>query len=133
MVNLGSAAQRLDQTFGALADPTRRAIVARLARGSATLSELAEPFEMSVPAVHKHLRVLEDAGLVASAREGRVRRCRLEVSALSEATGWIEARRVLWDRRLDGLERHLEEGGAARPSRRTKPRPVRRRRRSKHE
>ena len=113
MVNRGiepGLEQSLDLTFGALSDPTRRAIVARLAGGDATLSELAQPFEMSVPAVHKHLRVLEDAGLVASTREGRMRRCRLEVEQLREATSWIEDRRALWSGRLTGLARHLGDG-----------------------
>ncbi len=109
MVNSSSAAAELDQTFRALADPTRRAIVVRLARGASSLSDLARPFDMSLPAVHKHLRVLEEAGLVSSAKEGRVRECRLETRALERATSWIEQRRALWQRRLDNLGRHLDK------------------------
>jgi DNA-binding transcriptional ArsR family regulator len=100
----------LDRTFRALADPTRRAIVARLARGPASLSDLAEPFDMSLPAVHQHVAVLEDAGLVACTKEGRVRQCRLDGRALDRAVGWIDRHRALWLRRLDALGAHLEKG-----------------------
>ena len=99
----------LDRTFHALADPTRREIVARLARGQRSLSDLAQPFEMTLPAVHKHLRILEEARLVSSSREGRFRRCRLELGALDGASSWIQQRRTLWSRRLRSLERHLEQ------------------------
>ncbi len=99
----------LDRTFQALADPTRRTIVERLAQGERSLSDLAQPFEMTLPAVHKHLRVLEEAGLVSSSREGRFRRCRLELAALEGASSWIQQRRALWSRRLRSLERHLEK------------------------
>ena len=97
----------LDGVFSALADPTRRAIVARLARGPATVSELAQPFAMSLPAVAKHLRVLEAAGLIASEKAGRTRRCRLLDAGLDEARAWIEAHRSVWERQFDALETHL--------------------------
>lgn len=99
----------LDRTFAALADPTRRAIVDRLTRGEATVSELAGPFEMSLPAVLKHLAVLEEAGLVGCQKVGRVKRCRLDGRALDRATGWIERRRETWERRLDRLGRVVGE------------------------
>ncbi len=99
----------LDRTFAALADPTRRAIVERLTRGDATVTELAAPFDMSLPAVLKHIGVLEDAGLMRCTKEGRVRRCRLDARALDRATSWIEKRRRTWERRLDALGGLLEE------------------------
>ena len=98
-----------DRTFRALADPTRRAIVARLARSEATLGELSDPFDMTMPAVLKHLRVLEEAGLVRTHKQGRTRHCRLDVRPLERAARWLDGRRVLWERRLDSLERHLRE------------------------
>jgi DNA-binding transcriptional ArsR family regulator len=101
--------QTLDRRLAALADPTRRAIVERLSRGEATVSELASPFEMSLPAVLKHLGVLEGAGLMRSRKVGRVRTCRLEPAALDPVTAWVGERREIWKRRLDALERHLEE------------------------
>jgi DNA-binding transcriptional ArsR family regulator len=106
----------LSATFAALADPTRRAILARLASGGATVTELAAPFEMSLPAVSKHLRVLERAGLVARGREAQYRPCRLEASPLKNVADWAERYRHLWERRLDRLGPYLEElqGAAAR-------------------
>lgn len=98
----------LDATFAALADPTRRAIVARLARGEATIGSLAARFPISLPAISKHLRVLETAGLIERAHAGRVHTCRLRPARLKQATGWIEARRSQWERRLDALADHLE-------------------------
>ena len=100
----------LDLMFKALADPTRREIIARLAGGEASVSELARPFDMSLPAVHQHLQVIAEAGLMTWSKEGRVRRCRLEPRALDRAAGWIMQRRALWNRRLDALGRHLKEG-----------------------
>lgn len=104
-----SAAQNLDATFAALADPTRRAIVARLARGDATVLELAEPFEISLPAISKHLKVLENAGLITRGRDAQRRPCRLRVAALHEVTNWTEHTRRAWEARFDRLEDYLRE------------------------
>jgi DNA-binding transcriptional ArsR family regulator len=98
----------LSATFAALADPTRRAILARLAMGETTVSELAEPFVMSMPAVSKHLKVLERAGLIARGREAQWRPCRLKASPLKEAASWIEEYRRFWTPYIDALERHLD-------------------------
>jgi DNA-binding transcriptional ArsR family regulator len=98
----------LSNTFAALADPTRRAILARLALGETNVSELAEPFEMSMPAVSKHLKVLERAGLIARGREAQWRPCRLNASPLKEAASWIEEYRRFWTPYIDALERHLD-------------------------
>jgi DNA-binding transcriptional ArsR family regulator len=101
--------RQLDATFGALADATRRAILARLARGDATVNELAEPFAMSLPAVSKHLKVLERAGLISRGRNGQFRPCRLEAEALDPATAWIEENRQVWSDRFDKLAAHLRD------------------------
>lgn len=93
----------LDQVYAALADPTRRAMVERLSHGPVSVSDLAQPFAMSLPAVLQHLQVLEGSGLVRSEKQGRVRTCRLEPKALQEAEDWIARRRSLWMRRLDRL------------------------------
>jgi len=106
MVNYSSAP--LDATFGALADPTRRAILARLARGEAMVTELAEPFRVSLPAISKHLRVLESAGLLEREIDGRVHRCRLAVEPMKNAAAWIEQYRVFWESQLGALEKYLE-------------------------
>ncbi len=98
----------LSSTFAALADPTRRAILARLALGETSVTELARPFEMSMPAVSKHLKVLERAGLIARARHAQWRPCRLEAGPLQEAASWIEEYRKFWTPYLDALERHLD-------------------------
>lgn len=98
----------LDHTFAALADPTRRAIVARLAGGSATVQELAAPFEISLPAVSRHLKVLESAGLIQRNVEAQWRRCSLRPEALAGAANWIEATRRFWEERFDALEQYLE-------------------------
>ncbi|HEV7386657.1 MAG TPA: metalloregulator ArsR/SmtB family transcription factor [Phenylobacterium sp.] len=98
----------LDATFQALADPTRRGMVERLSQGSASVSELAAPFAMSLPAIVQHLAVLEASGLVASEKVGRVRTCRLDPVALSLAEQWIGQRRVEWGQRLDRLGEHLK-------------------------
>lgn len=103
------AADRLSATFAALSDPTRRAILARLALGETSVTELAEPFEMSLPAVTKHLKVLEKAGLIIRGREAQWRPCRLEAKPLQEAVGWIEQYRKFWEERLDRLEDYLRE------------------------
>jgi DNA-binding transcriptional ArsR family regulator len=99
---------QLTATFAALADPTRRAILARLAMGETSVTELARPFEMSMPAVSKHLKVLEHAGLIARGREAQWRPCRLEAGPLKEVAGWIEEYRRFWSPYVDALERHLD-------------------------
>lgn len=99
----------LDLAFQALADPSRRAMIARLAQGPASVSDLARPFTMSLPAVMQHLAVLETAGLVCSEKTGRTRTCRIEPQALSEVEGWINAQRTAWERRLDRLGAYLDE------------------------
>jgi DNA-binding transcriptional ArsR family regulator len=99
----------LNATFAALADPTRRAILARLAKGQASVTELAEPFEMSLPAVSKHLKVLERAGLIARGREGQWRPCRLQAGRLKEADEWLEQYRRFWEESLDRLDDYLRE------------------------
>src|SRR3954470_3234448 len=93
----------LSATFAALADPTRRAILARLASGEASVMELAEPFDMSLPAVSKHLKVLERAGLIARGREAQWRPCKLEAARLKEVADWVEHYRVFWEQSLDRL------------------------------
>src|SRR5438309_606213 len=98
----------LDRLFHALADPARRAIVERLSRGPAPVSELARPLPMSLPAVMQHLGVLEAAGLVRSAKIGRVRTCAIEPRALTKAEQWIDARRIEWEHRLDRLGEYLQ-------------------------
>jgi DNA-binding transcriptional ArsR family regulator len=103
------SADPLSQTFAALADPTRRAILARLCSGEATVSELAEPFDMSLPAVSKHLKVLERAGLVARSREAQWRPCRLDAAPLKDAAGWLERYRQFWEQSLDRLQDYLDE------------------------
>ena len=107
---------QLDLAFQALADPARRAMIERLSRGPASVSELAKPLPMSLPAVAQHLAVLERSGLVVSQKIGRVRTCRIEAAALSQAEQWISARRAEWERKLDRLGAYLEElkqeGGA---------------------
>ena len=99
---------QLSNTFAALADPTRRAILARLALGETSVTDLATPFEMSMPAVSKHLKVLERAGLIARGREAQWRPCRLEAGPLKEAASWIEEYRRFWSPYVDALERHLD-------------------------
>ena len=103
------AAEQLDRTFAALADPTRRAILARLAGGQASVTELAEPFAMSLPAVSKHLKVLERAGLIARGRERQWRPARLEGAPLKEVADWMEPYRRFWEESYDRLEEYLEE------------------------
>ncbi|HSI63984.1 MAG TPA: metalloregulator ArsR/SmtB family transcription factor [Candidatus Saccharimonadia bacterium] len=100
---------RLSNTFAALADPTRRAILARLASGEASVKELAEPFDMTPPAITKHLKVLERSGLIARSREAQKRPCRLKAKPLKEAVDWLERYRQLWEERLDRLDEYLQE------------------------
>jgi DNA-binding transcriptional ArsR family regulator len=100
---------QLSATFSALADPTRRAILARLALGETSVTELAKPFEMSMPAVSKHLKVLERAGLIARGREAQWRPCRLDAEPLRDAATWIEEYRRFWEESLDRLDKYLRQ------------------------
>jgi DNA-binding transcriptional ArsR family regulator len=102
-------ADRLSATFAALADPTRRAILARLASGETSVTELAEPFDMSLPAVSKHLKVLERAGLILRGREAQWRPCRIEPRALKEVDDWLERYRRFWEQSFDRLDDYLRE------------------------
>ena len=102
-----AAPDRLSLVFSALADPTRRRMLARLANGEASVSELARPFRMSQPAISKHLAVLERAGLVAKSRQAQWRHCRLEGEPLKEVAGWMEGYRAFWDESFDRLDEHL--------------------------
>jgi DNA-binding transcriptional ArsR family regulator len=104
-----NSSERLDATFAALADPTRRAILARLASGEASVTELAQPFAMTQPAISKHLKVLERAGLISRGREAQRRPCRLEPRPLAEATGWLEDYRRFWESRFRQLDARLED------------------------
>jgi DNA-binding transcriptional ArsR family regulator len=99
----------LSSTFSALADPTRRAILARLAAGDASVTALAEPFDMSLPAVSKHLKVLERAGLVARGRDAQWRPCRLEAKPLRDVADWVERYRTLWEQSFDRLDDYLKD------------------------
>ena len=101
------SADRLSNTFAALADPTRRALLARLALGETSVSELAEPFDMSLPAISKHLKVLERAGLIARGREAQWRPCRLEAGPLKDANAWLEEYRRFWEQSFDKLDTYL--------------------------
>jgi DNA-binding transcriptional ArsR family regulator len=110
--------ERLDDTFAALADPTRRAILARLMAGAASVTELAEPFTISLPAVSKHLKVLEQAGLIARGREAQWRPCRLEADPLKEVADWVEGYRRFWEQsqeRYDRLDDYLREAQGKEP------------------
>jgi DNA-binding transcriptional ArsR family regulator len=101
----------LDATFAALSDPTRRAILSRLSRSDASVGEIAHPFSVSLPAISRHLRVLESAGLIARRRQGRVHHLRLVAEPLQPAAEWIARQRRFWESRLDALEAYLEEAG----------------------
>ncbi len=103
------AADHLSITFGALADPTRRAILARLTKGDASVTELAKPFDMTLPAISKHLKVLERAGLITRSRDAQWRPCRLKAQRLEEAADWVERYREFWEQSLDRLGEHLRE------------------------
>lgn len=120
-----SSTQRLDATFAALSDPTRRAILARLAKGEASVLELGEPFAMSQPAISRHIKVLERAGLVSRGRDAQRRPCRIQPKALKEANAWLEAYRDLWEQnylRLDALLDEMQRERKPRASRRKKRR-----------
>jgi DNA-binding transcriptional ArsR family regulator len=106
---LGYTNGRLDATFAALADPTRRAILSRLMGGEASVTELAEPFAMTQPAISKHLKVLERAGLISRGRDAQRRPCRLEANRLAEANGWLEKYRGFWEESFERLDTVLEE------------------------
>lgn len=103
------ATDQLSTTFAALADPTRRAIIARLITGECSVTELAEPFHMSMPAVSKHLRVLERAGLIARGREAQWRPCRLEAARIKDVAEWAEGYRAIWEQRFDRLDTYLQK------------------------
>jgi DNA-binding transcriptional ArsR family regulator len=111
----------LSVTFAALADPTRRAILARLAEGEATVNELAEPFAVTLQAVSRHIQVLEHAGLVSKGRNAQARPCRLDAAPLQPALDWIEEQRALWEQRFDQLEQHLRTIQQTPPAKRKKP------------
>ena len=109
MVQQHTPSAQLDATFSALADPTRRAILARLASGETSVSELAEPFEMSMPAISKHLKVLQRAGLIERGREAQWRPCRLAAGPLKDASDWLDHYRRFWEEAFDRLEDYLRE------------------------
>jgi DNA-binding transcriptional ArsR family regulator len=113
-------ADQLSLTFSALADPTRRAILARLTSGQTSVTELAAPHDMSLPAISKHLRVLERSGLITRSREAQVRPCRLKAAPMKEAVDWLERYRQHWEERLDRLEDYLKELQTASPQRKAK-------------
>jgi DNA-binding transcriptional ArsR family regulator len=116
------SADPLSATFAALADPTRRAILARLSSGEVSVSELAEPFDMTLPAVTKHLNVLERAGLIARGRDAQWRPCRLQAAPLKEASSWIDTYRQHWEQRLDRLDAYLQTLQAKEAASTSKPR-----------
>ena len=101
--------RELDTTFGALADSTRRGILEQLAGGESSVTELAQPFDISLPAISKHLRVLERAGLLNQEKDGRVRRCRLDAGPMKEASEWISRYQRFWEQQLDSLARYLDQ------------------------
>ena len=105
---MGAAEDRLTQTFSALSDPTRRAILARLARGEATVKDLARPFDISAPAITKHLKVLESAGLISRGREAQWRPCRIEADGLKDIADWVEEYRKIWEDSFDRLDAYLK-------------------------
>ncbi|MBK8398175.1 MAG: helix-turn-helix transcriptional regulator [Leptospiraceae bacterium] len=109
MVKYSGDTDQLSLTFGALADPTRRAMLARLSKGEASVTELAEPFDMSMPAITKHLKVLEKAGLITRGKEAQWRPCQLKAEPLEEANNWIDQYRKFWEDRFDRLDEYLKE------------------------
>lgn len=115
------ASDRLTSTFQALADPTRRAILSRLSQGEASVSELAAPFSMSMPAISKHLKVLERANLISRGKEAQWRPCKLEAAPLQQASDWVEQYRAMWEARFDRLDAYLKEV-QAKEKKTTKPR-----------
>ncbi len=119
---LAMSSDPLSATFAALADPTRRAIIARLARGETTVTELSKPFDMSGPAISKHLKVLENAGLITRSREAQWRPCKIEPQALKSLDEWLDQYRQFWEQRLDRLEDYLRELQGLPPQRPKGPR-----------
>jgi len=117
-----TASARIDRTFSALADPTRRAIIQRLASGEATVTELARPFAISLPAISRHLRVLEAAALVRQERDGQFRRCRLDAEGLQSAAEWLDFYRHFWGESLDRLDEHLKSSSSTSRADKTKGR-----------
>jgi DNA-binding transcriptional ArsR family regulator len=120
------AAETLTRTFAALADPTRRAILGRLSKGEASVSELAKPFAISLPAVTRHLKVLQRAGLISQGRRAQWRPCQLDPKPLREVADWVEQYRQMWEQRLDRLEdylRELQEAPSRKPVRKRTPKP----------
>ena len=122
MVRNLADADQLSTPFAALADPTRRAILARLSTGEASVTELAEPFEMSMPAISKHLKVLERAGLIARGREAQWRPCRLEAAPLKDVAEWVKRYQRFWEQRFDNLDAYLRELKARDASQGRRPR-----------
>jgi DNA-binding transcriptional ArsR family regulator len=122
---------RLSTTFAALADPTRRAILARLALGETSVLKLAEPFDISLPAISKHLKVLERAGLITRTRDAQMRPCRIDAKALKEADDWLEEYRRLWEERLDRLDDYLKVLQAQEKEGDKQSKPIKQRRREK--
>ncbi|MEQ9366033.1 MAG: metalloregulator ArsR/SmtB family transcription factor [Leptospirales bacterium] len=116
--------EKLDATFAALSDPTRRSILSRLSQGPATVGELADPFDMSLPAISKHLKVLEGAGLIRREKSGRNFNCSLQTEAMQEAAEWIAGYRDFWDRNLRSLDRYLKSARGGRTGTARKPRPA---------
>src|SRR3954452_18310020 len=114
MVNQTMAADPLSNTFAALADPTRREILTRLAEGEATVNELAEPFDVSLPAISRHLKVLERAGLIVRSREAQWRPSRMQADPLDDAMAWMQSRKRTWEQRMDKLDAHLRRKGERR-------------------
>ena len=129
------ATDSLSTTFSALADPTRRAILARLATGQCSVTDLAEPFDMSLPAISKHLRVLENAGLITRGREAQWRPCRIEARPIKDVAAWAERYRAIWEQRFDRLDTYLEQikSQATRPKSQTKENAHGRQRRGKQQ
>jgi DNA-binding transcriptional ArsR family regulator len=115
---MANQSPHLDDVFGALADPTRRAIIARLSQGEASVGELAQPFDMALPSLMKHIRVLQSGGLVASEKHGRVRTCRLMPGAMKGAEHWLAEQRAIWEARFDRLESYVAMLEKKPPSRR---------------
>lgn len=109
MVKYAGGTDQLSLTFGALADPTRRAMLARLSKGEASVSELAEPFDMSMPAITKHLKVLEKAGLITRGKDAQWRPCHLKAEPLQEANNWLDQYRKFWEDRFDRLDEYLKQ------------------------